>query len=261
MHTAKPMSATFSNCTGIYCIRNLFDGKEYIGSSALNLRKRWNYHLSRLRRGVHSNYLLQMAFRACGETAFEFDVLEECPPEKCIEREQWWIDAIRPVYNICRTAMGSPMSGRRATPETCAKMSKALMGHFVSPETRAKIGAANKGKKYHLGCRNTPEARARMSAAHNRPEAIAKLRARMMGNKYTLGYKPTPETLAKKSAIMMGNHYSLGKKRSPETRAKMRLANRGNRNSLGCKRSPETISKCRAARKQWWARKRESEIL
>ena len=38
-----------------------------------------------------------------------------------------------------------------ARPEVAAKISASLIGHEVTDETRAKIGAANKGNKYCLG--------------------------------------------------------------------------------------------------------------
>ena len=80
-------------------------------------------------------------------------------------------------------------------------------GCIHSPETRAKMSAAHKGKKNHnYGKTLSPETRAKISAA-------------------TKGKTRSPETRAKMSAALKGeNHPFYGKSRSPETRAKMSAA-------------------------------------
>lgn len=50
-----------------------------------------------------------------------------------------------------------------ARPEVAAKISASLIGHEVTAETRAKIGAANKGNKYCLGRVVSDETKQRMS--------------------------------------------------------------------------------------------------
>jgi group I intron endonuclease len=61
---------------GIYEIHCQKSGKKYIGSSK-NIEKRWQSHLSNLRRKAHHNYKLQQAFIRYGEDNFTFQVLEE----------------------------------------------------------------------------------------------------------------------------------------------------------------------------------------
>jgi len=55
----------------------------------------------------------------------------------------------------------SRQAGFKHSPETKAKMSAAQKGRAVSPETRAKIGAANRGRKF------SDESRAKMGASHS----------------------------------------------------------------------------------------------
>jgi group I intron endonuclease len=209
--------------TGVYCIRNLITGEFYIGSAAIGFVVRWNQHRSHLRRNKHRNYRLQAAWRFYGESSFRFAVVEECPPEKCIEREQWFIDIFDPAYNICRVA-GAVMAGRSLSPAHRAKIGAANRGHAVSPEVRAKLRAFNLGRKA------SPETCAKLSACH-------------MGNKYCLGYKHDAAFRAKVSAA------TLGRKRSPETRARMCIAQskRTSHYWLGRKHAPETKAKMRAA--------------
>lgn len=59
----------------------------------------------------------------------------------------------------------SRQAGFKLSPETRAKMAAAQKGRVVSPETRAKIGAANRGRK----C--SDEARAKMSASRRGPKS------------------------------------------------------------------------------------------
>jgi group I intron endonuclease len=99
---------------GIYCIRNLVNGRVYVGSSN-HVRKRLTTHRSMLRAGRHDSPKLQNGWNAYGEEAFEFTVLETLPgsDEQLIRREQYWIDRLRasdaangyntaPVAGSCR---------------------------------------------------------------------------------------------------------------------------------------------------------------
>ncbi len=72
----------------------------------------------------------------------------------------------------------------KLTPEQRAKISEANRGRKPTPETKAKIGAKSKGRM--LGYKHTPEAQVKMTSAQ-------------MGNKKTLGYKHTPGSIAKRA--------------------------------------------------------------
>lgn len=80
---------------GIYQIRNLVDGKIYIGSSC-NVASRWIEHQHDLKKNEHRNHRLQNAFNKYGEDSFVFEVLELIDKDKKdiqFEREQYWINA------------------------------------------------------------------------------------------------------------------------------------------------------------------------
>jgi group I intron endonuclease len=142
---------------------------------------------------------MQNAWKKYGEAAFAFEVLEECEPEFLVSSEQWWINMLRPEYNLSPTA-GSSLGCRR-TPETRAKIAAAGTGRPCSDETRAKRSVAMTGRTVSV------EHRAKLSVA-------------LTGNKNGLGSKRTPESKAKMSEAQMGNTKTKGSKRTPETNAK-----------------------------------------
>lgn len=111
---------------GIYRILNLTNGKFYIGS-AVCLKNRASKHFSDLRKGKHGNRKLQNSFNKHGESAFVFHVIEPViAKELLIQREQFYIDTLRPELNIRKIA-DSPL-GLRATPETRRRQSEAHRG-------------------------------------------------------------------------------------------------------------------------------------
>src|SRR4051812_38367035 len=94
--------------SGVYRITNSVNGKFYIGSSK-NIVVRWRQH--RLgavyagRDGFTSP--LYYAFRKYGLHRFYFEILEEVALDKqeLLDREQHYIDTLKPEYNI------SPVAG------------------------------------------------------------------------------------------------------------------------------------------------------
>lgn len=84
----------FKTKCGVYIIRNLVNGKCYIGSTVMTFEKRYSHHSSRLNLNKHKNKHLQNAWNKYGENNFEFDILEICEKENCIIREQYYLDTI-----------------------------------------------------------------------------------------------------------------------------------------------------------------------
>ena len=85
--------------SGIYILTNNINGKRYIGSSN-NIRKRLWKHRSLLRHNKHENQYLQNAWNKYGENSFTFVVLEKCEIDVLLQREQYYIDTLKPEYNI-----------------------------------------------------------------------------------------------------------------------------------------------------------------
>lgn len=81
----------------IYQIKNKINSKSYIGSTK-SFKKRVRRHLRDLRKGKHHSIYLQRAYNKYGEENFIFSILEEC--ESQFDRELFWIEKIKPEYNI-----------------------------------------------------------------------------------------------------------------------------------------------------------------
>lgn len=126
---------------GVYKIENKFTGECYVGSSR-DVRKRWNQHRRHLLRNKHHNYRLQAAYDLHGPDAFIFEILEHVEAEQLIVREQFFMDLLRPQYNIHPKADGS-----QHAEETKALIRAASTGKKHSEDTKARLSAARMGKK------------------------------------------------------------------------------------------------------------------
>lgn len=204
--------------SGVYQIRNLVDGKRYVGSASKSIKERWGNHIKTLRKGTHHSKYLQRAWRKHGEAAFVFEVLIFCDPQNCIMYEQLCIDRFQVVnrslgYNISPTAGNN--RGLKMSPERIAKMVAIHRGRKASPETRALMSAGRKGLK------RSPEAVAKTAAAHTgmkrRKETCDKIGASHRGRKWT------PEQKARHSLRLFGRKLNL----SAETRAKLSALHKG----------------------------------
>jgi group I intron endonuclease len=166
-----------ANASGIYQIRNLVNGKRYIGS-AKRFSKRWSVHLSNLRRGVHHSPALQSAWIKYGEGSFAFEVLLVCGFSELIANEQRFFDTCAPQYNI-RTVAGSS-AGAVTSDKTKALLSAAMTGRKRSAETRQRMSVSQKNRKTWP----TPsvETRAKISASlKGRPRPRTQLHSQKIG--------------------------------------------------------------------------------
>jgi group I intron endonuclease len=160
------------NHSGIYEIVNAVNGKRYIGS-ATRFAGRWSVHRAYLRSGKSSCSLLQKAWNKYGEDKFIFRILETINDKSLlIEREQYYIDTLKPEYNATQVAGHNSMLGRKHSPETRAKMSASMqgnkngIGHIVTDEAKAALSAQMLGNTHgslRKNTKHTPETRALMS--------------------------------------------------------------------------------------------------
>lgn len=161
--------------TGIYMWRNK-NGKIYVGS-AKDLRKRLTQY-------YNINYLLKRntmyinkAILKEGYGVFSVHILEYCSTEDLITREQYYIDILKPEYNILKFANSSTgykhredtlenirgvhnhFYGKTHTEDSRAKMTESKLGDKLSEKTREKIRDSMKGRKF------SEEHKANLSAA------------------------------------------------------------------------------------------------
>jgi group I intron endonuclease len=114
----------------IYQIENKITKDVYIGSS-INFNIRKNQHINKLRRGKHHSIFLQAAFDKYEEANFEIKILEECSKCNIKDKEQFWIDLIKPLYNMCKKAYST--KGRKMTQETKEKLRKINLEKGTKP--------------------------------------------------------------------------------------------------------------------------------
>lgn len=150
----KRFSYDEAQLSGIYQIKNLINGKIYIGSSRY-IKSRLSSHKRDLIRNRHDNSYLQAAWNKYGEATFEFSKLEVVNNFDDLEkREQFWIDWTQCYkrnigYNLRTIANNnggiSYNIGRKHTLEARLKMSISLKGRIKSEELRKSISERQKG--------------------------------------------------------------------------------------------------------------------
>lgn len=221
---------------GIYAIKNLANGKVYVGQSR-DVKKRWAWHKSHLNKGTHGNEHLQRAWNKYGETNFCFELVDVCEPFELDELERIWEKAYSKdtkTYNIAETGGGHTMSK-----EHREKISKALKGKFIgssnpsygrkfteeqkriasikhsgkncywygkkrSNETKEKLRIANLGKKY------SEESKAKKSKPvlqYDKNMVFLKKWKSMHDVQYTIGIRNSSVSQACKKGYKAGGYY------------------------------------------------------
>lgn len=252
--------------SGIYEIVNVVNGKRYVGS-AVNLKQRRSQHFSALRRGVHHNITLARAWVKYGEHGFEFRVIEWCPPEILIQREQFYIDE-RAEYNCSPTA-GSTLGyrftdeakakisvankgktkGRKRDREAVEKTAAAHRGRTRTAETRAKIAEKAKGRKFIRDDAYRAKLSERLKGRPKSPEHMAALQEGRARRVYTEEQKQAASE-ANKRAYAEGRR---SRERSPEYRAKIAATLRER------SQSPEVKERLRKQAAEAWAMRSQAE--
>ena len=265
---------TPSNTCGVYEIYNWIADKRYIGRS-IQVRKRIQDHRRKLQRGKHANHYLQRAWDKYGEGAFDFTVLEIAHEHDLPQREGFYCTLFQTHdsehgYNLDlvdvsgRTRLSDSHKKHIAESHTGKVRSEdfkaSMRGHPVSPEARAKISMANRGKtpsdsarqamaEAQRGRKHSEETKAKMRANGNRGRKfgpVSEERRQRMAEA-SRGRKHGPETLAKLSAA------HKGKPKSDDHRKKMSEARKG------IPRSPESIEKQRASIRETWRIRKERD--
>jgi group I intron endonuclease len=102
----------------------------------LSIRLAQYYNLNLLTK-FRKNSLIHKALLKYGYSKFKLEILEYCNREDVITREQYYIDTLKPVYNILKVA-GSSL-GRVHSTETIEKIRFKAIGRKHTVETLAKM--------------------------------------------------------------------------------------------------------------------------
>jgi GIY-YIG catalytic domain-containing protein/NUMOD1 domain-containing protein len=134
---------------GIYMWTNLKNGNIYIGSS-VNLSPRLLKYLNEnaLRK---NKMLISLAILKHGIENFSLDILEYCATKDVIQREQYYLDTYKPIYNILKIAGSSlgyvhnetslaKMCLRIASEATLNKMKQRKQSEQTKEKIRKAIG-------------------------------------------------------------------------------------------------------------------------
>lgn len=130
---------------GIYSIKHVDSGKQYIGSSN-SVKTRLSVHLRDLKTGRHPNHRLQNAWSKYGSSQFLFRKILVCAPENKLFYEQLIINS----YETAVKDVGFNISSRVNSPmhdaETIEKMAKTKRGKpsprkgtYISTEAKKRM--------------------------------------------------------------------------------------------------------------------------
>lgn len=95
--------------SGIYKIT--YKNRYYIGSSN-NIKNRWYHHRYTLKQKTHRSPILQSIYDKHGINVFTFELVEECPKDNLLKREQYWIDKLKPTLNSSKIAGKPPIKSK-----------------------------------------------------------------------------------------------------------------------------------------------------
>lgn len=178
--------------SGIYMWRHLDSGKIYVGSGKnLGIRLKGYYNVNQLTRVT--NMHINRALLKYGYSSFSLSVLEYCSIDVLIKREQYYLDLLKPDYNICTTAgstlgklhslvakekisetkkgtyLGEENSffGEIHSVASKERMKEAKLGKILSELTKEKIRESKVGKKF------TEEHKSNLSLAQSNRKNIS----------------------------------------------------------------------------------------
>ena len=97
--------------------------------------------------------MLNRAIIKYGYAKFSVAILEYCNPELLDDREQFWLDLLKPDYNILKFSRAS--RGYKHTFESLAKMKGPRPNFKPSPELLKKLAEISKFRKYDQEYRET----------------------------------------------------------------------------------------------------------
>jgi group I intron endonuclease len=176
---SKVISISNHKGGGVYKIQSIIKPERcYIGST-INIGSRLKTHFKALRNNLHHSNKLQNHYNKYGAEDLQLFILLECNKENILKEEQYFINSLRPYFNICRVA-GSPLGVKRSeeTKKKLSELNKGITSGFKgkqhSEEVKQRLRKVNTGKilsedakqklsKWSKGKLKTEEIKKRMS--------------------------------------------------------------------------------------------------
>lgn len=84
---------------GVYMIKNIMNGKRYVGQSTQPNRRKYEHMYIRKKKIGCTNEWLQEDLKQYGRQAFIFGILEHCTEEDLLAKEEHYIRTLQPEYN------------------------------------------------------------------------------------------------------------------------------------------------------------------
>lgn len=140
----KEINENLKNKSGIYCWINKINGKSYIGS-AINLNNRINDYYQNSYYRDKKNMLIVRAILKYGLDNFALIILDIVKKNEVLIQEQYWLDDIKPDYNILELATNS--KGYKHKLESIEIMKKKALRRKHSEEVRNTMSENRKGEK------------------------------------------------------------------------------------------------------------------
>ena len=172
---------------GIYIIKNVKDGKMYVGKS-VNIEKRWVEHIRALKRGDHGNNYLQHVFNLFGIDIFKHATIKECEKEDLNKKELFYISKLNSKapngYNLTDGGEGlfNPSNEARQNMSIAHKRAIEKYGHPMT------------------GRKHTSEAIEKIHSYRHTDEELEKMRVSSSGsNNSMFGKKQSLESNRKNS--------------------------------------------------------------
>ena len=168
----------------VYLVKNIINGKKYVGLTTQSLETRWQQHVYEAFRKNNNRYFYN-SIRKYGKDSFKCSILEECKDEQELDaKEIYWINQLgsfRDGYNltiggeggykeITRKKMSLACQGKKFSDEHRKNLSISHMGISVG-EKNGMFG--RKGVNHHaFGKKRSKEAREKISRNHGRNRKI-----------------------------------------------------------------------------------------
>ena len=151
-------------CWHIYKVCCRVNGKSYIGLTNGTVKQRWSNHVSQAKRG-NKRSILHRAIRKHGPAAFDVEVLLVVwSRDDASAAERRFIASCCTLlpngYNVTDGGVGTPGFRKPHSPETRAKIGAANKVRVHSAETRERMAEAKRGKKL------SEQHRTKLSDAH-----------------------------------------------------------------------------------------------